>query len=552
MSKILFQSVVLLVVLFTFSTASANISGAIFTTDGNCIGTNVNQFGSKMAVYLDGGPNKIGSAGLPDGYYYVQVTSPNGELLGTTDGTLTPAPVHVVGGEFVQCYQLWAILIKASNSSQGYDDTPNTGGVYKVWITRDVDFEREQGFANAWSKTDNFKVSEQGNPPACETAEITILKFDDSDANGIKDIGENDINWPVEIIDPCGSSSGGVTTLTILAPIAGTWQICEESPGNWLQTALIVDGVPFNPAACAAVDVIHECNEQAEQHTVVFGNIQLGSITACKFIDSNVNGGKDAGEPPLEGIRFTLDGNDVKGTHIHQEQTTSSNGCVTFDGLLPGSYTLCEVLPPNWTATTDICQTVELGEGDNPSFDFGNVCTGTAAFGTKGYWHNKNGLDETVQADFNDLNSLDPWKTQSSYFGAGDEPIDGKFSNGNPIPAARDASRKVIALAGTSWAEQSYFLIDKNSGGDPREQLAQQLDAFIMNVRHRLECGPDTMIQKPDGTWVSASGLIDQAINVWNSGSASERTTMSTLLDALNNSIAVVFVQCTPCDVAYP
>jgi hypothetical protein len=84
MSKILFQSVVLLVVFFTFSTASANISGAIYTTDGNCSGINVSKFDLKTDVFLDGGPHKIGSANLPDGYYYVQVTAPNGQLLGTT------------------------------------------------------------------------------------------------------------------------------------------------------------------------------------------------------------------------------------------------------------------------------------------------------------------------------------------------------------------------------------------------------------------------------------------------------------------------------------
>ena len=237
---------------------------------------------------------------------------------------------------------------------------------------------------------------------------------------------------------------------------------------------------------------------------------------------------------------------------IHLEQTTGANGCVTFDGLLPGSYTLCEVLPSNWTATTETCQTVELGEGNNPSFKFGNVCTGTADFDTKGYWHNKNGLAETDQADIDDLNLLPPWRAPSSYFDDGDEPIDGMFADGTPVPKAKNAAGEIIAPEGSALAEQSYFLVDRNAGGNPQEQLAQQLDAFIMNVRHRLECGTGTMIQKPDGTWVSASGLIGQAINVWIDGTASQRTAMSALLDALNNSSDVVFIHCTPCEVTYP
>jgi hypothetical protein len=56
--------------------------GAIFTTNYLCNGTNVNIFGSKDDVYLDGGPARAGAAGLPDGYYYVKVTEPDGTLLG--------------------------------------------------------------------------------------------------------------------------------------------------------------------------------------------------------------------------------------------------------------------------------------------------------------------------------------------------------------------------------------------------------------------------------------------------------------------------------------
>src|SRR5262245_21109649 len=62
----------------------APVTGAIFTTDGACAGTNVNIFNNKNAVYLDGGPAHPNAAGLPDGAYYVQVTEPNGTLLGTS------------------------------------------------------------------------------------------------------------------------------------------------------------------------------------------------------------------------------------------------------------------------------------------------------------------------------------------------------------------------------------------------------------------------------------------------------------------------------------
>ena len=130
------------------TSASANLTGAIYTTDALCIGNNVNHFPSKDLVYLDGGPQQGGS-GLPDGEYYIQITAAQqGTLLGTSIGSGDDTPIVVVNGSFVQCYQLTAILIKASDGTPGYDTSSN--GEYKVWISPASDFKE--------SKTDNFQV----------------------------------------------------------------------------------------------------------------------------------------------------------------------------------------------------------------------------------------------------------------------------------------------------------------------------------------------------------------------------------------------------------
>src|SRR5829696_5078449 len=162
----------------TTAVADAPVSGAVFTTDVGCAGTNINIFGSKDAVYLDGGPAHPGAAGLPDGEYYVKVTAPDGTLLGTSVGAGDETPVTVVNGEFASCYQLSSILIKASDGSAGYDDTGNPGGEYKVWVSN------ESSFTNSATKTDNFKVKTDGGgtPPQ---ATLNVIKFYDANANGI-------------------------------------------------------------------------------------------------------------------------------------------------------------------------------------------------------------------------------------------------------------------------------------------------------------------------------------------------------------------------------
>jgi len=550
--------ILLLAMALAGSSAMANVKGAIFTTDSTCQVVNGNtQYETKLDVYLDGGPqHHEGAAGLTDGPYYVQVTSPSGEvLLGSSTLKSPPATVQVNGGEFVQCYQLWAIL-QDPNGSPGYANTPNPGGVYKVWVTPVGEFKPGQGvhgFIHDESKTDNFKVKGQG--PCPDPSKITVLKFDDSNANSQQDDDEDNIDdWPINITDPLGNQIPKDTPVIVLTSPAGTWEVCEEILSGWQQTSLFVDGVKIEPkTSCVSLNVISDC---AEEHTVIFGNIQLGSITACKFYDRNGNGVNNQ-EPPVADINFVLEGNDVTGSHIYQVKATSSNGCVTFDGLLPGDYNLCEILPPDgpdihWVATTDACKlNIKLAEGDEKSFEFGNVCTGKADFDTKGYWHNKNGLNETVQADFGYLNTLAPWNPpfpKWDVFGA----IDGNYTDGKPVPAAKDVSGKtIIAPAGSAKAEQSLFLVYTNAGGDPTTQLAQQLDAFIMNVRHRLG-SPGVVILKPDGTWIAASQLITDAVNLWLSGSTAQRTAMSALLDSLNNSNAVLLIHETPCEVSYP
>jgi hypothetical protein len=142
-------------------------------------------------VYLNGGPGahgKPGSAGLPDGDYYFQVTDPNGQTLLSTDpvsnrrftvsgGAITAyvgtgGPLHPTGID-VPNASAGDITISLANTNCPADflDTPNNGGVYKVWVTPTTSFVGNpagvdnpcgtgcyHGFVPSATKTDNFKV----------------------------------------------------------------------------------------------------------------------------------------------------------------------------------------------------------------------------------------------------------------------------------------------------------------------------------------------------------------------------------------------------------
>jgi hypothetical protein len=241
------------------------ISGAIFTTDVACTGTDLNIYSNKSDVYIDGGPAHPGAAGLPDGEYYVQVTSPSGTLLGTSIGAADETPVTVSGGEFAVCYQLSAILIKASDATPGYDDTPNPGGEYKVWVSLVNNFEESQ------TKTDNFKVKtpdgcnpEEGpcGPPPSGT--LSVLKWYDVNANGIHD--ENSsydiIGWKVNIKDGIDLDRFTPVAL-VVAP--DDYVVSEYDPieSNWIHTT---------PTSVGPVTVT-----AGGSPTVEFGNVCVGA-----------------------------------------------------------------------------------------------------------------------------------------------------------------------------------------------------------------------------------------------------------------------------------
>jgi hypothetical protein len=176
--------------------AAAPLPGAVFTTDGACNGTDLNIYGSKSDVFMNGGPAHPNAAGLPAGTYFMRVTEPNGTLLGNPprDGTNTPiATVTVANGKFVQCYKLEANVVKQSDGSPGYDTTTNPGGEYKVWISTTADF------INSSTKTDNFKVRAA---VVVNPGHLRVLKFYDANANGRYDSGEALLTgWQVAIAD---------------------------------------------------------------------------------------------------------------------------------------------------------------------------------------------------------------------------------------------------------------------------------------------------------------------------------------------------------------
>ena len=154
---------------------SPPLSGAIFTTDVTGVPVNLNIYAAKEDVYLNGGPGinaPDDAAGLPADTYSFQVTDPSGKTLLSTDA-VGCRQFTVDASGVIQSVAPGGLCAHATGTD-GEDagitvqlfpfaDTPNNGGVYKVWVTPTSRLDctapgNKQCFVPRYSKTDNFKV----------------------------------------------------------------------------------------------------------------------------------------------------------------------------------------------------------------------------------------------------------------------------------------------------------------------------------------------------------------------------------------------------------
>ncbi|MEX3073455.1 hypothetical protein AB3Y13_17000 [Vibrio alginolyticus] len=235
--------------------------------------------------------------------------------------------------------------------------------------------------------------------------------------------------------------------------------------------------------------------------------------------------------------------------NLHTAWMSTSAYEVTFDVESVLSYV------NNAPVVEGVLRNRSDGKDAGPVY-FNNVCKVTVDFDTKGYWHNKNGLQELTEADRTYVNGLAPYSSPSLYFGDGDEPFDGKFDDGGDVDAAFSGG-SMVWEAGTWQSEVSQFLVDNNGNSDiydHKEQLAQQLLAFIFNTRHRPTSSglsPDTKLWI-GGEWVSIGDIISRAISAWQGSNDSEIVSIKDLLDWLNNNNEIKVLVSSPDDCPAP
>ncbi|OGH03139.1 MAG: hypothetical protein A2798_01780 [Candidatus Levybacteria bacterium RIFCSPHIGHO2_01_FULL_37_17] len=180
--------------------------------------------------------------------------------------------------------------------------------------------------------------------------DITVCKVEDVDGDPETDEDQSDVQgWEMTLnVDGVASGSAQTTgedgcyTFTNLGP-NHNYSVTEEDRDGW---------TPLN-------DSTHdfETPTSGQNESYTFINTQEGQVIVTKYNDEDGNGLLEGEDPVLSDWTINLTG--------QTSQLTDPTGTVTFNNLIPGTYTLGENLQDGWEQTAISCgQEVAINEDD--------------------------------------------------------------------------------------------------------------------------------------------------------------------------------------------
>jgi hypothetical protein len=174
---------------------------------------------------------------------------------------------------------------------------------------------------------------------------VSGTQYDDLNANGTKDSGEPVLSgWVVYVdLNNNGSKDAGEPNATTAAD--GTYTITNVPGGTYNLREVAQAGYTCSaPSGCA-----HSLTWSAGTAFTGkdFGVYRTGSIAGTVYTDGNADGVHGGSETSgVSGVTVYLDANDNDVFDSGETSTTTSgSGAYSFSGLMPGSYTVRQVLP---------------------------------------------------------------------------------------------------------------------------------------------------------------------------------------------------------------
>jgi hypothetical protein len=573
---------------------------------------NCNGYGDKRDVFLSGLPASLGP-----GTYFFAVLDPGGQQ-SPNDGTpgnlscADPSGTCTGGtwdsrqftidssGNITNSGSLYVDVSNGDVNISPFGDTNNAGGVYIVDVCQvpgsPTTGAGAPGVDPKGCKTDAFKVKSGAGtctdscPPVTVNSVFTGNKWLDPDADGVFQPTESGIyNWTIQVTDITDPSNPGAP-VNVYTDSYGSWswttpditvgtgarsyQICEVMQTGWNQTGPDSGGVDLAAASGTATGGVSAtqvtsggsaCYDVSVPDTAVgtmgsldFFNEPTGTLSGEKYFDANRSGVLDPGETGISGWEILLTGTAGPATSYSYIAHTGTGGTFTVPNLVPGTYTVSEVLPTNlcgtltvncWSQTgnTTTDSTFSYTGGVSASLssktysvsassptapwtvtglDFGNVCLVSNGGGlTLGYWSNNNGQKILVPN----------WTAVATLI------------NSTLYLVNANGSRFTVSTASsTGYKQLNTWLLSANS-----TNASYMLSAQMLTTEFDLKYGTmsNYLVKDPvTGNWVTISALITEAsafvqLNPNTTKTGTTRTqavAYQTLFNALNNNQASV------------
>ncbi len=170
--------------------------------------------------------------------------------------------------------------------------------------------------------------------------------FEDLNANGVMDAGENPVAG-VSVTLTTGNSDARTVTGE-----GGAFSITDLRPGHYTLTLQLPDGLIFSGDIPQSGIPLGRTNTYSDSvlyatllrhYSNAVGVVAPATLQASTWLDANMNGQRDDGEPGVGGLHYTL--LDETSQQTIATAVSAADGTVIFDSVRPSVYTVSYALP---------------------------------------------------------------------------------------------------------------------------------------------------------------------------------------------------------------